>query len=281
MHGYRFLGLPLYYLALLSFVGFGVIVLRWFIAILRESSKGYHTPRVQNGLRLGVILFIVSEIMFFFAFFWAFFHYSLIPSAAIGGVWPPVGTQPISPWGLPLVNTLLLLASGVTITIAHAHILKLPARKNSWGFFKYLGYTIVFGLIFLACQKYEYTHGVEFSWSDNVYGSIFFITTGFHGLHVTLGVAALIFNFVRHWLATLVPNRLTPVIRWKPECSFAADLAKALRFRFRYDYKKAARWAHHSKQHLGFESAAWYWHFVDVVWLFLFLTIYWWGGTSK
>lgn len=281
MHGISIFGLPLHYLSFINFVALVVTILRWFFRVLKESSRGHHTPRVQKGLRLGMLLFIASEVMFFFAFFWAFFHYSLVPSPSVGGVWPPAAIQPISPWGLPLINTLLLLASGVTITVAHAHVLKFPAPEHASAFFRYLFFTIILGVVFLICQGYEYAYGVEFSWEDNAYASTFFITTGFHGLHVTLGVMALIFNWVRHGLATILPNYLAPRISDRPESSFAADLSKAFQYRFGYNYLIARRWALLRDEHFGFEAAAWYWHFVDVVWLFLFLTIYWWGGSSK
>lgn len=172
-----------------SFLGLYTTVMCWFISIITESAAGYHTKKVQHGLRMGMLLFIVSEVMFFFAFFWGFFHYSLTPSAAVGAIWPPYGTQPLSIWGLPLTNTLLLLASGVTITIAHAYILQ--GNKEAFGW--YLLLTILLGITFLICQGFEYKYGVKFSWRENIYGSIFFITTGFHGLHVTIGTLFLLF----------------------------------------------------------------------------------------
>jgi len=172
-----------------SFLGLYTTAMSWFFSILKESSQGYHTKKVQHGLRLGMILFILSEVMLFFAFFWAFFHFSLIPSVNVGAVWPPEGTQRLDVWGLPLVNTLLLLSSGVTITIAHAYIL----RDNTDGFAWYLFLTILLGVTFLYCQAYEYRYGVKFSWRENIYGSIFFITTGFHGMHVTIGTLMLTF----------------------------------------------------------------------------------------
>lgn len=222
--------------------GLYATVMSWFFAILKESREGYHTRKVQSGLRMGMLLFIVSEIMFFFAFFWAFFHYSLVPSISVGGIWPPYGTQVLNVWGLPFVNTVLLLASGVTITVAHARIVK----NNKNGFYWFLQLTICLGMTFLFCQYYEYKFGVKFSWRENIYGSIFFVTTGFHGLHVTIGTLFLLFCSVRHFLAEV--------------------------------YKIGKTWGFTARHHFGFEAAAWYWHFVDVVWLFLFITVYWWGG---
>lgn len=226
-----------------AILGLFATIRSWFFEILSESGQGYHTKRVQAGLRLGRILFIVSEVRFFFAFFWGFFHFSLIPSVAVGAVWPPKGTQPLDPWGLPLVNTRLLLTSGVTITVAHAYLNN--GRFDGFAWFLFL--TIILGVVFLFCQGYEYKYGVTFSWRDNIYGSIFFITTGFHGFHVTIGTLFLLFCWVRQNIATVTNN-------------------KALGFA--------------PKHHFGFEAAAWYWHFVDVVWLFLFVTIYWWGGAK-
>jgi cytochrome c oxidase subunit 3 len=242
----------------IGFLGLYLTAMSWFLSILKESSQGYHTKKVQKGLRLGMILFILSEVMLFFAFFWGFFHFSLIPSVNVGGVWPPTGTQHLDVWGLPLVNTLLLLTSGLTITVAHAYIIK----NNADGFAWYLFLTILLGAVFLFCQAYEYKHGVKFSWRDNIYGSIFFLTTGFHGAHVTIGTLFLAFCWARHYLTALIPQ----------------VLASSLVALFGYRPEQAPRWAFTPAHHFGFEAAAWYWHFVDVVWLFLFLTIYWWGG---
>lgn len=143
----------------LGVIGLFFTVMRWFFAVLKESRLGYHTKKVQQGLRLGMLLFIASEVMFFFAFFWGFFHYSLVPSTEIGNVWPPFGTQELDAWGLPLVNTLLLLTSGVTITAAHAYII-----SNKKGYFTVtLALTVLLGIVFLTCQAYEYKYGVKFS----------------------------------------------------------------------------------------------------------------------
>lgn len=248
-----------------GFVAVFVTVMQWFMSVIKESSQGFHTRKVQQGLRLGVLLFIASEVMLFFAFFWSFFHFSLVPSITVGNIWPPYGTQELDVWGLPLVNTMLLLASGVTITVAHAYIV----GNNHDGFFWYLFLTIVLGVTFLFCQAYEYQYGVKFSWRDNVYGSIFFITTGFHGLHVTIGTVFLAFCWLRHLLATVIPADL--------KAGQKSILAYVLT-PFGYNPEQGFRWAFAADHHFGFEAAAWYWHFVDVVWLFLFLTIYWWGG---
>jgi len=181
----------------IAFIMFTLTLLSWFIMVVRESQAGYHTAIVQQGLRLGVVLFIVSEIMFFFAFFWAYFHYSLSPSVFIGYAWPPMGIQPLDPWGLPLTNTLLLLSSGVTITFAHRAIVNAQTTYHQLAFMKHLVSTIILGVTFLVCQGIEYKYGITFSWKENVYGSIFFTLTGFHGFHVTFGTMFLWFCLVR------------------------------------------------------------------------------------
>lgn len=239
----------------LSFTLLFITVMRWFLFVLKESSQGFHTQKVQQGLRFGMLLFIASEVMFFFAFFWAFFHFSLVPSVEVGNIWPPFGTQELDVWGLPLVNTLLLLTSGATITAAHAYLI----NKNADGFFWYLFLTILLGISFLFCQAYEYKYGVKFSWRDNVYGSIFFLTTGFHGFHVTVGTIFLAFCWARHLLSNVAGAK-----NFLKTIGFTTD--------------DSARWSFQPSHHFGFEAAAWYWHFVDVVWLFLFITVYWWGG---
>jgi heme/copper-type cytochrome/quinol oxidase subunit 3 len=229
-----------------GFLSLFITVLCWFVSIVKESTEGFHTEKVQFGLQAAMLLFIASEVMFFFAFFWSFFHFSLTPATTLGAVWPAVGTQVLSPWGLPLCNTILLLSSGVTVTLAHARIMQGDQKQ----FVYWLLGTIILGFTFLACQAYEYKEGVDFSWRDNDYGSIFFITTGFHGLHVTVGTLFLLFCLVRQLIALNAPTSALSASRLATDHLF------------------------------GFEAAAWYWHFVDVVWLFLFVTIYWWGGST-
>ena len=208
----------------------------WFKDIQLEALTGNHTAKVQHGLRLGMILFIVSEIMFFFAFFWAFFHCSLAPSIAIGCIWPPEGIEVLNPWGLPLLNTVILLSSGVSITWAHRALIIGGSKKARQDVITALSITIAFGVIFTLCQLYEYA-SAPFSINDGIYGSIFYMATGFHGFHVLIGTIFLIVTLVRqifyHFTAT---------------------------------------------HHVGFEAAAWYWHFVDVVWIFLYIMIYCWGS---
>jgi len=206
----------------------------WWRDVIREATfNGLHTKTVQRGLRYGMILFIISEVMFFLAFFWAFFHSSLSPAIEIGSVWPPVNITPFNPWGVPLLNTLILLLSGSTVTWAHHEIIvgrKEPAKLA-------LFLTILLAFFFTCLQVYEYLEAT-FTISDGIYGSTFFMATGFHGFHVFVGTVFLTVCYFR-----LGKNHFTRT------------------------------------HHFGFEAAAWYWHFVDVVWLFLFVNIYWWGNS--
>nr|ATP84938.1 cytochrome c oxidase subunit III [Bradypus variegatus]ATP84947.1 cytochrome c oxidase subunit III [Bradypus variegatus] len=206
---------------------------QWWRDVIRESTfQGHHTTTVQKGLRYGMILFIISEIFFFLGFFWAFYHSSLAPTPEIGGCWPPVGINPLNPLEVPLLNTSVLLASGVSITWAH-HSLMEGNRKHT---LQALLTTIILGVYFTLLQTSEYFE-VPFAISDGVFGSTFIMATGFHGLHVIIGSSFL-----------------------------TVCLLRQLKFHFT------------SNHHFGFEAAAWYWHFVDVVWLFLYVSIYWWGS---
>jgi len=205
----------------------------WWRDIIREGTfEGQHTSTVQLGLRMGMLLFIVSEIMFFVAFFWAFFHSSFNPSPAIGGVWPPAFFEVLNAWEIPFLNTVILLNSGATVTWAHHAIVWGNKRSASLALIS----TIFLAVIFTALQVFEYT-SASFSISDGIYGSCFYMATGFHGFHVFIGTCFLTVCLIR-----LNLNHFT------------------------------------KEHHFGFEAAAWYWHFVDVVWLFLFVTIYWWGS---
>lgn len=212
----------------------------WWKDTIRESHAGDHTRVVQIHLRYGMILFIASEVMFFVAWFWAYFDVSLFPdnpqqflrTEATGGQWPPVGIETFDPWHLPLLNTLILLTSGTTVTWAH-HALLHNDRK---GVVNGLLLTVVLGVLFTACQAYEYGHAA-FGFSEHIYGATFYMATGFHGFHVLVGTIFL-----------------------------AVCLLRALSGHFT------------TEKHFGFEAAAWYWHFVDVVWLFLFACIYVWGA---
>ncbi len=207
----------------------------WWRDVIREATyRGDHTSVVQTGLRYGMVLFILSEVCFFVAFFWAFFHSSLAPTVEIGSIWPPEGFVTFNPWEVPFLNTTILLSSGATITAAHHFILAGDRVSAIAALEATLGFAVVFTLL----QVMEYLEA-PFSISDGIYGSTFFMATGFHGFHVIIGTI----------MIAVMTLRL---------CHF-----------------------HFTKQHhFGFEAAAWYWHFVDVVWLFLFVTIYWWGSLT-
>ena len=247
----------------LGFAGILITFIGWWRDVIKESLTGENTSTViRLGLRYGMVLFIASEVMFFAAWFWAFFGAALFPGAgdpvmladgtqmlnsngdpafigndgrlhATGGVWPPVGVQPLSPWGLPLINTLVLLLSGTTVTWAHHAVV----HNDQKGLVQGLVLTIVLGLFFTALQAVEYAEALNlgmFTFSGGgIYGASFFMATGFHGLHVIIGTIFLIVCLFRALAGHFTPDR-----------------------------------------HFGFEAAAWYWHFVDVVWLFLFAFIY-------
>jgi cytochrome c oxidase subunit III len=208
----------------------------WWRDVTVEAMQGHHTRVVQLHHRYGVMLFIASEVMFFVAWFWAYFDVSWFPDAveqfsrveATGGVWPPVGIETFDPWHLPLLNTLILLTSGTTVTWAH-HAIVHGDRK---GFQQALWLTVGLGLLFSCLQAVEYSHAT-FDFSGNIYGATFFMATGFHGFHVIVGTIFLAVCLFRSYKGHFTPE-----------------------------------------QHFGFEAAAWYWHFVDVVWLFLFAVIY-------
>nr|YP_007317383.1 cytochrome c oxidase subunit III [Corallianassa coutierei]AGA56160.1 cytochrome c oxidase subunit III [Corallianassa coutierei] len=220
-------------LLLLGILATVLTMVQWWRDITREGTyQGLHTSVVVKGLRIGMILFITSEVLFFFSFFWAFFHSSLSPAVEIGMTWPPLGIQPFNPFQIPLLNTVILLSSGATVTWAHHSILE----SNRSQALQSLGLTVILGLYFTALQAFEYLEA-SFTIADSVYGSTFFVATGFHGLHVIIGSLFLMVCLYRLY-----------------KCHFSS---------------------HH---HFGFEAAAWYWHFVDVVWLFLYVFIYWWGG---
>ena len=224
---------------LVAMAGFSMVLyvmyVWWRDVIMEARVDNAHTSEVSRGLRAGMALFITSEVMFFAAFFWAFFGASTLPKEPLSdvwaiaqGVWPPKGIHPFDPFHLPFLNTLILLLSGTTVTWAHYAIL----NQNQKDAVKALWCTVILGLLFTACQAYEYTHAA-FGFKDGIYATTFYMATGFHGFHVIVGTIFL-----------------------------AVCLARAKKGHFG------------PKQHLGFEFAAWYWHFVDVVWLFLFVFVY-------
>lgn len=208
----------------------------WWKDVVHEANTGDHTRVVQLHHRYGMIMFIASEVMFFAAWFWAYFEAALYTADPIqstrvdftGGTWPPKGIEAFDPWHLPLLNTLILLTSGTTITWAHHALLHDDRKGLKYG----LWLTIILGVLFSACQAYEYAHA-HFGFSGSIYSATFFMATGFHGFHVIIGTIFLAICLYRAYLGQFTV-----------------------------------------KQHLGFEFAAWYWHFVDVVWLILFLFVY-------
>jgi cytochrome c oxidase subunit III len=230
----------------IGFLGILYTMFMWWRDIIAEAHKGDHTAVVGLHLRYGMIMFIASEVMFFVAWFWAFFDASLFSGEAIqasrlletGGAWPPKGVEVFDPWHLPLVNTLILLTSGTTVTWAHHALLNNDREGLKWGLIA----TVALGVLFTSIQAYEYAHAA-FAFSrdngGNIYGSTFFMATGFHGFHVIIGTI-----FLTVCLFRALAGDFTP------------------------------------KQHFGFEAAAWYWHFVDVVWLFLFSAVYVWASAG-
>ena len=227
----------------LFFIGMAIVLYTmasWWTDTVKEGQAGFHTRVVSLHLRYGMILFIASEVMFFVAWFWAFFDASLFPDEVhqvaraeyTGGQWPPKGIEVLDPFHLPLFNTIILLLSGTTVTWAHHALL-----ENQRGMLNFmLALTVALGILFSGVQAYEYVHA-PFAFSESIYGATFFMATGFHGFHVLVGTIFLIVCLLR-----AMAGQFTP------------------------------------KQHFGFEAAAWYWHFVDVVWLFLFCCIYVWAS---
>lgn len=266
----------------LSVFSFILVLFVWFISIVWESFP-YHTTEVSQGLRYGFILFVASEVLFFFAFFWGYFHFSLTSSINLLYQWPPANIQTFDILGLPLLNTILLLSSGITITLAHHAI-----TQKTIDFFKFQTYlllTIILGFVFLICQGFEYMNGLNFRWNDNVFGSCFFVLTGFHGFHVTIGTIFLLFCWLRTDLAINlnIAFNETNIKKYSPFISiimklFNLEKNEATTYFFNFLLRLKNALLFQTNKHVGFETAAWYWHFVDVVWLFLFLSVYWWGG---
>ena len=228
----------MFYSGQITLLWFGRLILvlsrvQWWRDVSREATfQGLHSKKVLTGIELGIVLFIVSEIIFFFSFFWAFFHSSLSPRGELGILWPPAGISPLDPFSVPLLNTVILLSSGVTVTWAHRALVEGYHKRALTS----LLLTVVLGLYFIRVQYLEYCTS-RFTIRDSVFGSVFFVATGFHGFHVIIGTLFL-----------------------------AACLGRLLRGHFSNNH------------HFGFEASAWYWHFVDVVWLFLFCFVYWWGS---
>nr|ALO71045.1 cytochrome c oxidase subunit 3 [Pselaphinae sp. 6 EF-2015] len=223
------------YTLILFMLGFLIMLLnmyQWWRDIVREGTyQGLHTFNVVLGLKWGMILFITSEIFFFISFFWGFFHSSLSPTIELGMIWPPKNILTFNPIQIPLLNTLTLLSSGLTVTWAHHSLMENNFNQTTQS----LIFTVILGLYFSMLQLFEYLEA-PFSISDSIYGSSFFMATGFHGIHVIIGTLFLSTTLTRHIMGHFSTNH-----------------------------------------HFGFEAAAWYWHFVDIVWLFLYIFIYWWS----
>lgn len=238
MHHHKFCGFWL----IISFLFILVCMGFWFRDIVREATDlGKHTSVVVSGLRIGFICFILSEVLFFFGFFWGFFHCSLDPAVQIGCVWPPYGIHPVNPFSYSaFFGTSLLLLSGCTLTAAHYCLRNLSNDKLPYAYELTLGflfYTVFLGVCFTVFQFTEYRY-TDFNISDGIYGSTFFMITGFHGLHVIIGSIFLFVQFIRLWLLH-----------------------------------------YGSEHHFGLEAAIWYWHFVDVVWIFVYTCVYVWGSS--
>jgi len=217
----------------LSFIVLILSMFMWWYDMIQESViEGAYTEKVQLNISIGMILFILSEVMFFFGFFWAFFHFSLNPSDAIQGNWPPVSIESIYAFGLPLINTFILLSSGITLTWSHFSLLKKNKIESVLGLF----ITILLGLVFTRIQFIEF-YLAKFTIADSAYGSVFYMLTGLHGFHVIIGTIFLFVAFLR----------------------------------MVFNYFNNTRFS-------GFELSIWYWHFVDIVWLFVFTFIYYWGN---
>lgn len=223
-------GFSIFFLGLIMLIS---VLFVWWRDVIRESTfQGNHTLIVQRGIKLGFIFFLGTEVMFFSGFFWAFFHSSLSPSIFIGSIWPPVNIVFLSPWGVPMLNTVILLLSGFSITWAHYSIIEGDYDSSKIAFI----FTIVLAIIFTLLQIGEYLNA-PFNLSDSIYGTIFYSLTGLHGFHVIIGTIFISVSFYR-----------------------------LLKLHFT------------TSHHVGFEIAAWYWHFVDIVWLFLYVFIYIWGS---
>nr|YP_010879017.1 cytochrome c oxidase subunit III [Batracomorphus nigromarginattus]WHE42669.1 cytochrome c oxidase subunit 3 [Batracomorphus nigromarginattus] len=220
------------YMLIMSLILTIMLSSQWWRDIIRESTfQGIHNKKIIKLMKWGMMMFILSEIMFFISFFWTFFHMSLSPSIEMGLNWPPMGIEPMKPMNIPLLNTVILMSSGVSITLAHNFIMNKMLSKT----IKMMWITIFLGVYFSIIQLYEYME-CSFSISDSVFGSTFFLMTGFHGIHVIIGTMFLIVSTIR------------------------------------------LKMLHFTKNHMvGYEASAWYWHFVDIIWLMLYISVYWWG----
>nr|YP_009945140.1 cytochrome c oxidase subunit III [Nomia chalybeata]QOE17504.1 cytochrome c oxidase subunit 3 [Nomia chalybeata] len=203
---------------------------QWWRDLIRESTfQGFHTLNIMNMIKFSMILFIISELFFFISFFWTFLHSSISPSMEIGNMWPPKMIKMFNPYDIPLLNSIILISSGMTITWSH-NLIKNNKKKS----FMLLNITIILGIYFSMLQYIEYLEA-QFSFNDSIFGSIFFMATGFHGIHVIIGTTFLLICSIR-----MNMNHFSMI------------------------------------HHLNFDLASWYWHFVDMIWLILYILIYWW-----
>ena len=217
---------------LLSFANVCHVLTLWQRDVLREAMGGFHTIKVRRGIQIGFLLFQISELVLFSGLFWTYFHSALAPSIEQGLSWPPLGINPVKPGGLPLSNTVYLVASGFILSLAH-HAVTLGVKVQTG---KNLAITVLVGLIFVYLQGKEYKYG-EFTITDSVYGSVFYMTTGLHGVHVMIGLLGLIIKTIRSLID-----------------SYTTD------------------------HHQGLEFSVLYWHLVDIVWIYVYGTYYWWGS---
>lgn len=217
---------------LLGLVLVFAIAFLWWRDVVRERLVGYHTSKLEFGFRLSILLFILSEVFFFVSFFWAFYDSRVSPTVELGLTWPPRGIIPLDTYSIPLLNTVILLSSGVSVTWSHHSLI----NNNYTSMIFSLFVTVTLGFYFLCMQYEEYVES-QFSMADSSYGRTFFMSTGFHGVHVVVGTSMLFYTLLSSLRGVLVHNH-----------------------------------------HFMFEASAWYWHFVDVVWLFLFISVYWWGS---
>nr|YP_009510280.2 cytochrome c oxidase subunit III [Vespa affinis] len=219
-------------LMIISFITLSLTLMQWWRDVIRESTfQGMHTSNIMKNLKTSMILFITSEIFFFISLFWAYFHSSLSPSIEIGMLWPPKNIIMFNPYDIPLLNSIILITSGMTITWSHNALINKKTHTATLT----LSYTICLSFTFTLCQFFEYS-SAPFTIADSVYGSIFFMITGFHGIHVIIGTIFLVICMFR-----MIFNHFS------------------------------------NTHHIGFEAAIWYWHFVDIVWLFVYTWLYWWS----
>nr|YP_009938255.1 cytochrome c oxidase subunit III [Hyalopterus pruni]QNU07674.1 cytochrome c oxidase subunit III [Hyalopterus pruni] len=221
------------FISLLNLFLIIMISMLWWRDIIRESTfQGNHNFYIMNLIKFSMILFIISEMFLFISFFWNFLHNSLAPSIELGLNWPPKNISFFNPLLIPLLNTIILLTSSFTVTLAHFYLLNNSKKKT----ILFMNLTIILSMYFLMLQILEYKQAT-FTFSDSIFGSSFYMATGFHGLHVMIGTIFLIINLMR-----------------------------MIKLHFSFIH------------HISFELSAWYWHFIDIIWLFLYMTFYWWNN---